>query len=87
MSVSTDQPIDEDLRRRARLLRQRATSLRSQAAQLSAPLATAYRRRASELELEAWVADVQAGSPDTLPSPTVEDTATATGTRVLHPAA
>lgn len=44
-------------------LRERATSLRVQADSLSAPLATAYRRRASELELEAWLDELQAGVP------------------------
>ena len=84
MTIRTDQPTDVDLRQRARLLRQRAASLRAQAGQLSAPLATAYRRRASELELEAWVADVQSGSFETARPAT----ATAPGRiGALHPAA
>jgi hypothetical protein len=45
------------------ILRERATSLRTQADALTDVLAAAYRRRAAELELEAWVADVQAGVP------------------------
>lgn len=45
------------------LLRSRAASLRSQATGLSPLLATTYRRRASELELEAWVLDVESGLP------------------------
>jgi hypothetical protein len=31
---------------------------------LSDPIGEAYRRRAAELELEAWVAEVQAGVPE-----------------------
>lgn len=57
-------PIDDELLHVANVLRQRAASLRAQAASLSEPLATAYSRRAAELELEAWVAEVQAGVPD-----------------------
>jgi hypothetical protein len=53
--------LDADLVRTAKLLRERATSLRAQSQLLTAPLASAYRRHASELELEAWIADVQAG--------------------------
>jgi hypothetical protein len=45
------------------LLRSRAQSLRAQADQLSELLATTYRRRASELELEAWVLEVESGAP------------------------
>ena len=55
--------IDQDLLGQAHLLRQRADSLRSQAGALSPMLATAYRRRASELEFEAWVSELQAGLP------------------------
>jgi hypothetical protein len=47
----------------AAVLRERAASLRAQAGSLSKVLAGAYRRRAAELELEAWVAEVQAGVP------------------------
>ena len=45
------------------MLRQRAHSLRHQAERLDTVLANAYRRRASELEIEAWVAALQAGLP------------------------
>jgi hypothetical protein len=41
-------------------LRKRAASLRTQAEQLEPVLATAYRRRASELELEAFLTGLQA---------------------------
>lgn len=56
--------VDVELVHAARLLRERATSLRAQADMLNAPLAAAYRRHASELELEAWISEVQAGVPD-----------------------
>lgn len=47
----------------ADLLRHRAESLRAQARHLPEVLAVTYRRRASELELEAWVREVEAGVP------------------------
>ena len=47
----------------ARLLRRRSDSLRSQALALSPLLAATYRRRASELELESFVSELQAGIP------------------------
>ena len=55
--------IDTELVEQARTLRQRAESLRSQAPSLPDVLATAYRRRASELEFESWVSELQAGLP------------------------
>ena len=55
--------IDRALLDQARHLRQRADSLRSQAPTLSPLLGTAYRRRASELEFEAWVSELQSGVP------------------------
>jgi hypothetical protein len=45
----------------ARGLRERAGSLRAQAAHLEPVLATSYRRRASELELEAFLLRLLAG--------------------------
>jgi hypothetical protein len=47
----------------ARTLRDRATSMRQQASGLDEILASSYRRRAAELELEAWIAEVQSGIP------------------------
>jgi hypothetical protein len=55
--------IDQELVEQSHVLRQRAHSLRQQARSLTTPLATAYRRRASELEFEAWVSELQAGLP------------------------
>jgi hypothetical protein len=55
--------IDTALVDQANNLRQRAQSLRAQAPELPAVLATAYRRRASELEFESWVSELQAGLP------------------------
>ena len=52
--------IDQELLEQARHLRQRAESLRSQAGSLTPVLGTAYRRRASELEFEAWVSEAHA---------------------------
>lgn len=60
--IPTDD-FDPQLLQTAAVLRERATSLRVQADSLSEVLAAAYRRRAAELELEAWVAEVQAGVP------------------------
>lgn len=48
-------PLDEETLHTIRLLQSRATSLQDQAGSLPAPLANAYRRRARELELEAYV--------------------------------
>jgi hypothetical protein len=56
--------VDRDQLDNAKVLRQRAASLRAQAERLTAPLASAYRRHASELELEAWIREVQAGVPE-----------------------
>jgi len=53
--------VDDQLLEFARSLSQRATSLRSQAESLPSVLAATYRRRASELELEAFIAEVQSG--------------------------
>ena len=55
--------IDAELVDQARTLRQRALSLRSQATSLPDALSSAYRRRASELEFESWVSELQAGLP------------------------
>jgi len=53
--------VDDQLLGLARSLSQRAASLRSQAEPLPSVLADTYRRRASELELEAFIAEVQSG--------------------------
>jgi hypothetical protein len=55
--------LDADLLEQAQAFRQRATSLRTQADALDPLLASTYRRRASELELEAFVAELQSGIP------------------------
>jgi hypothetical protein len=59
-----DAHVDIELLENAKILRERAASLRTQAEMLTAPLASAYRRHASELELEAWISEVQAGVPE-----------------------
>jgi hypothetical protein len=63
VNITAAPKIDTELVRTAALLRQRAESLRSQADALSSPLASAYRRRASELELQAWLDELAAGVP------------------------
>ncbi|MEZ5144041.1 MAG: hypothetical protein R2726_16200 [Acidimicrobiales bacterium] len=55
--------VDHELLDQAESMRRRAASLRSQAEHLGRVLATSYRRRASELELEAFVLEVQSGVP------------------------
>lgn len=55
---------DEDLVHLAHTMMDRAHSLRSQASALPDVLAGTYRRRASELELEAWLLEVTAGVPE-----------------------
>lgn len=55
--------LHEELLVEAQHLRHRAESLRTQAASLDHFLATSYRRRASELELEAWLLEVRSGLP------------------------
>lgn len=55
--------VDEAMRGQARSLRDRATSLRAQADHLGPLLDATYRRRASELEMEAWLLEVQSGLP------------------------
>jgi hypothetical protein len=47
----------------AQALADRAAALRSQAASFDEVLATTYRRRAAELDLEAWVHTVRSGLP------------------------
>jgi hypothetical protein len=49
--------VDEDTRHNVVLLRSRATSLKEQSGTLREPLATTYRRRARELELEAFLVE------------------------------
>ncbi len=44
-------------------LRHRAASLRQQAGSLDEVLSLTYRRRASELELEAFLLEAHAGAP------------------------
>lgn len=53
--------IDPTLVAQATVLRHRAESLRQQATGLGVVLAASYRRRAAELELQAWALDAHAG--------------------------
>lgn len=54
-----EQELLAEARAEIQVLRHRARSLRQQADHLDDVLAVAYRRRASELEMEAWVLEVQ----------------------------
>ena len=49
--------LDDETRHNVRMLRSRAGSLVAQAVAVPEPLATAYRRRARELELEAFLVE------------------------------
>lgn len=51
-----------DITHRTTMLNQRAASLRAQAEALPELQAQAYRRRAAELELEAWAIEVRSGA-------------------------
>jgi hypothetical protein len=51
--------LDPDSRRNVRMLRSRADSLVAQAPSLGEPLATAYRRRARELQLQAFLLETR----------------------------
>ncbi len=55
--------IDKELLDQAHTMRQRASSLRAQADAVGPVLGETYRRRASELELEAFVSELQSGLP------------------------
>jgi hypothetical protein len=55
--------VDADELATAQALSDRAAALRNQAAAFDEVLATTYRRRAAELDLEAWVHTVRSGLP------------------------
>lgn len=61
-----DEPVahvlDPETRHSVRMLRARAKSLTEQAGTLSEPLANAYRRRARELELQAFLLENRAAA-------------------------
>lgn len=61
--MSPTATIDLELVHQAHATRERAHSLRVQAGSLPEVLAATYRRRASELELEAWLLEVTSGLP------------------------
>ena len=54
--------VDDDTKHSLAMLRSRAESLKAQATTLLEPLATTYRRRARELELEAFLLENVAAS-------------------------
>ena len=55
--------VDTELLTQAASIRRRASTLRQEADQLDEFVATSFRRRAAELELEAWVLEIQSGLP------------------------
>ena len=66
MGFDIDSMVDHRMVAEAQQLRDRAAGLRDQADHLDSFLATSYRRRASELELEAWLLEVRSGLPEAL---------------------
>ena len=58
--------VDEALLAEATHVRHRAEGLRQQAVDFDEVLGMSYRRRASELEMEAWLLEVRAGVPEPL---------------------
>jgi len=54
--------VPAEIAHRANQLTQRADSLRTQADALPELLGRTYRRRAAELDLEAWALEVRAGA-------------------------
>lgn len=65
MTVTALRPQISERTGQARGLRDRAASLRTQATGIDDVLGLAYRRRAAELELEAFLLDVLAGDDAT----------------------
>lgn len=54
--------LDDETRHNVRMLRSRASSFVAQSGDLGEPLATTYRRRARELELEAFLLETLAAA-------------------------
>jgi hypothetical protein len=61
--TATTTILDDDTRHAVAMLRSRSRSLRKQAPTLVEPLGTTYRRRARELELEAFLLENLASIP------------------------
>ena len=57
--------VNQGLAADALRLRRRAESLRARSASMEGPLRISYRRRASELMLQAWLIEVRSGLPFT----------------------
>ena len=62
MTMKDQNVLDDETRHNVRMLRSRAKSFVTQASQLEEPLATTYRRRARELELEAFLVETRAAA-------------------------
>ena len=59
MAEQTSLVLDDETRQNVRMLRARADSLVAQSSQLAQPLAVTYRRRARELQLEAFLVETR----------------------------
>jgi hypothetical protein len=59
MAEQTSLVLDDETRQNVRMLRARADSLVAQSSQLAEPLAVTYRRRARELQLEAFLVETR----------------------------
>jgi hypothetical protein len=59
MAAQTTLVLDDETRQNVRMLRARAASLVAQSSQLAEPLAVTYRRRARELQLEAFLIETR----------------------------
>ena len=62
MAVQTSLVLDDETRQNVRMLRARADSLVAQSSQLAEPLAVTYRRRARELQLEAFLVETRSAA-------------------------
>ncbi len=60
MQADTVNPVLLD---RAATARRRASALRTEASEVDELIATSFRRHAAELELKAWVLEIQSGLP------------------------
>ena len=62
MAEQTSSVLDDETRQSVRMLRARADSLVAQSSQLAEPLAVTYRRRARELQLEAFLVETRSAA-------------------------
>ena len=62
-SSASDSLFDREMAAEALRIRRRALNLRARATSMDGPLCISYRRRASELMLQAWLLEVRSGLP------------------------